>query len=64
MDTKILRDDFEPDMLTKPLQPFLRFNMDDIVKRLQQAVDELQFEPFLRFYTVWSRGQDALKLGC
>ncbi len=25
VDTKILRDDFEPGMLTKPLQPFLRF---------------------------------------
>jgi hypothetical protein len=43
-DTKVLRDDFEPDMLTKPLQPFLRFKPNRIyqVSTLLEILGGLQ----------------------
>ena len=47
--SKILRDDFEPGMLTKPLQPFLRFNMMNS-KIMNSTSGDVKFQPFLRFY--------------
>jgi hypothetical protein len=48
VDTKILRGDFEPGMLTKPLQPLLRFNMMNS-KIMNNTSGDVKFQPFLRF---------------
>jgi hypothetical protein len=48
MRSKILRDDFEPGMLTKPLQPLLRFNMMNS-KIMNSTSGDVKFQPFLRF---------------
>jgi len=36
-------------MLTKPLQPFLRFNMMNS-KIMNSTSGDVKFQPFLRFY--------------
>ena len=40
-------------MLTKPLQPFLRFNQLNRVSALAYVINEFKFQPFLRFNTTF-----------
>ena len=49
MDTKILRDDFEPGVPARPLQPLLRFWRSDLLDAVLAHAKKMRFQPFLRF---------------
>jgi hypothetical protein len=61
VDTKTLRDDFEPDMPTKPLQPLLRFWRSDLLDAVLAHAKKMRFQPFLRFYGVMKTKEHVLE---